>query len=190
MIRKRLPYRSREFSPGPSSGTSAQGLLGELAVAREAGVPEDLGVAQDSLAEDVPGAVELPGEEALGERPGVWRGSETGVEVQLFEAPDHVGHQAVGGVYVFERLLGGLEGVLGELHTVVAAPLLQQSFEHVDRLPDAADVSPDLAVGTKSRYAKAWSISARIDATSAAVPSAGCAARSNSRRASASSSWA
>ena len=122
-------------------------LLGELAIARKAGVPEQLGVAGDGLVEHVPGAIELPREEALGERHGVWPRAATGVAVQIFEARDHVGHLAAGVVDVFKRAFGDLERVLGELDDVATAPLLKQSLEQVDRLLDAADVAPNLAIG-------------------------------------------
>jgi hypothetical protein len=53
----------REHGEGILAGSELRHLrprlLGQLAVAREAGVSEHLGVADDGLVEHVPGAVEL-----------------------------------------------------------------------------------------------------------------------------------
>ena len=47
--------------------------------------------------------------------------------------------------------LGGHERVLCELHEIAGAPLLEQALEKVDRLLDAANVTPYLAVRHEAR---------------------------------------
>ena len=99
------------------------------------------------MVEHVPGAVELPGEEALGERRRVRLRLDTGIEVQLFEARDRVAHLTAGVVDALKRAFGELEGVLGEVDDIAAVALLELGFEHVGRFLDAADVAPDLPIG-------------------------------------------
>ncbi len=69
--------------------------------------------------------------------------------MQIFEPRDHAGHLAVGVVDVFKRVLGDPQRVLGELDDIATAPFLKQSLKQVDRILDAADVAPNLAMGNE-----------------------------------------
>jgi hypothetical protein len=132
--------------PGSQGGHTGPLGLGQPAVRGQPLGAEHVGVGCRGTEEGLPVGTQLSPEQPLGQLLGVGPGLGAGRVVEVTEPFQDAAQVAVGVVDPAQRLLDGLDGVLGELHHRLGVTVVQERLDPGDHLLDVVGVGQGRAV--------------------------------------------